>query len=145
MAMVLLKELVRENGCNLELWDIASAGCHAYPGFPATATAQFVMHESGLNLSHHRSQLVTRQLLHAYALVLCMEKDHKSFIQRAYPMAANRIYLLSEMAGHENDINDPVGQPSFEYQKTADLMQAYMVDGFDKICALSTVERLLNN
>lgn len=120
------------------MWKIGSAGCQAFPGLPATSTAQYVMHKRGLDLSHHRSQLVSQELLNRFSLILCMEKDHKAYIQNRYPIFSNRIYQLSEMNGQEKDIADPVGQSPSAYENTANIMLTYMTKGFESITRLSS-------
>jgi len=104
MAMVLFGKLVRDKRFGLEEWIIASAGCQAFSCLPATSTAQFIMQNRGLDLSRHRSQMVTQELFNDYSLILCMEKDQKAFFQNRYPTFSIRVYLLSEMDGQEEDI-----------------------------------------
>lgn len=137
MAMALLGKLVKEMGFEKGKWMIASAGCQAISGLPATSTAQFVMQRLGLDLTHHRSKIVTYELLKDFSLILCMENGHKSYIQNRYPSFYKRVYLLSEMVGQDEDIEDPVGQPPSGYQKTVDLLISYITNGFHEIDHLS--------
>ena len=91
----------------------------------------------GLDLSEHRSQPVTEALLAEFNLILCMQFDHRSTLRRNYPQAAERVFLLSEMSGKEQEIWDPVGYPLGLYQAAADEMLDYLVNGFEKILQLT--------
>ena len=137
MAETLFRELVqKQNPSNFE-WRIASAGCWASTGQPATATAVEAMRLRGLDLSEHRSQPVTEALLAAFDLILCMQYDHKATLRRNYPQAAERVFLLSEMSGEEQEIWDPVGYPLDLYQAAADEIMDYLSSGYEKILRLT--------
>ena len=55
---------------------IGSAGTHAVDGAPATDQTQMVAKEYRADLSGHLSRPVTRELVSAADLVLCMEPAH---------------------------------------------------------------------
>ena len=137
MAMALFSDLVKKNHTKPDDWRIESAGCWAYPGMPATGSANAAMHELGLSLDDHRSQPVTEWLLRDFKLVLCMEWDHKATLSRNYPAFADRIFLLSEMAETDQEVDDPVGLPIRSYQNTVREITRYLNDGYPKICRLT--------
>lgn len=137
MAMALFSALVEKKGQKPEDWHIASAGCWAYAGFPATTNAKKAMQASGLSLEEHLSQPVTESLLEKFNLILCMEIDHKRFLQRNFPASAQRSFLLSEMVNEEIEVNDPVGLPIKTYKSTVNKLLYYLEEGFNKIINLS--------
>ena len=137
MAMSLFSNLLIQKGEDPDEWQVASAGCWAYPGFLATDNARKTMQAMGLSLEDHRSQAVTESLLDGFKLVLCMEYDHKRTLQRNFPANAPKIYLLSEMVERESEVNDPVGLSTRKYQSTAAELQGYLEEGFEKILQLA--------
>ncbi|MBN1536772.1 MAG: hypothetical protein JW908_08580 [Anaerolineales bacterium] len=137
MAMVLFKDLVFKMTGSMKRWHIESAGVWAMGGYPATINAQETMRARRLNLIDHRSQPVTIPLLNQFNLVLGMEQDHKQTLCCAFPEHAQKIHVLSEMAGAEYDIEDPVGLSIESYQITAAKILAYLEKGFIKISRLS--------
>ena len=137
MAMALFSNLLVTKGENPDNWQVASAGCWAYPGFRATDNARKAMQSLGLNLEEHRSQAVTESLLDGFKLILCMEFDHKRSLQRNFPANAKKIYLLSELVERESEVNDPVGLSTRRYQSTAAELRDYLEEGFEKIIQLT--------
>lgn len=137
MAEVLFANLVdqkKEAGVD---WRIASAGCWAISGLPATANAISAMQARGLDLKWHRSQPVTESLLEEFNLILCMEHDHKQTLRKNFPDQAEKVFLLSEMVDGSQEINDPVGLPSDVYQSTVQLILYNLREGFDRILQLT--------
>lgn len=137
MAMALFSDLVKKNHAKPNEWRIESAGCWAYPGMPATGSANAAMHELGLSLDEHRSQPVSERLLKDFKLVLCMEWNHKATLSRNYPDFADRIFLLSEMTETDQEVDDPVGMPVQGYKNTVGVISRYLNEGYQKICQLT--------
>jgi len=136
MAEALFQYLLEENDNDTGKWQVASAGCWAYPGLPATGKALQTVNEMGCSLIHS-SKIVTEKLLRKFNLVLCMESDHKQYIQQHFSFAAKKIFLLSEMVNKNYEIDDPVGKSLEEYQNTAEKINAILQNGFTKIEELS--------
>ncbi|HUV16269.1 MAG TPA: low molecular weight protein arginine phosphatase [Pelolinea sp.] len=132
MAEVLFKDLVSRKDRG-EDWNIESAGCWARPGIPATDAAILVMVNRGLDLSEHASQPVTEALLEQFDLILCMETEHKQFIQRNFPSVRENTFLLSGMVGEKREIWDPVGMSLIDYEETANEILDILEKGFAKI------------
>jgi protein-tyrosine-phosphatase len=138
MAMVLLSDAVKQNGEKPDQWRIESAGCWAMSGLPATQTAILAMRERGLDLEDHRSRPINESLLEQFNLILCMERGHKTNLQRNFPSIKSRVYLLSEMLDNEEEIQDPVGMPPDMYKNTANEIQRILQYGFKRIKQLSS-------
>ena len=118
-------------------WQVASAGTLAARGEPATLGAQLAMSRRELTLINHRSKQVTRKLLAKFKLVLVMESGHKEALQVEFPLYARKIYLLSEMAGKQGDIEDPIGGSLADYAMTANEIDGLIEGGFEKIFQLA--------
>jgi protein-tyrosine phosphatase len=137
MAMALFSDMVKKNHEDPAKWRIESAGVWAISGLPATSNAVAAMRSLGIGLEDHRSQAVTEYLLNKFNLILCMEQEHKSTLQRNYPSYAERIYLLSEMADGQQEVDDPVGGSVQIYQTTIQKISRYLELGYSKIVQLS--------
>jgi protein-tyrosine-phosphatase len=136
MAEVLFRDLVSTLDLDSD-WCVASAGCWARPNNAATQTAVAVIQDRGIDLSEHLSQPVTEALLDSFNLILCMEEDHKRFIQRNFSSAREKTFLLYEMIGKEEEIWDPIGMSQNAYENTANEMLGIMSEGFEKISMLA--------
>jgi protein-tyrosine-phosphatase len=123
---------------NASGWRVESAGTWAAGGQPAAEFSRQVMQARGLDIGEHRSQNITRELVHAFDLILTMEKNHKEALRAEFPEFAQKIYLLSEMAGSSNDVEDPVGRSKDDYQAAADEIDRLVTAGFEAIQRLST-------
>lgn len=87
---------------------VSSAGTWTSDGQPVTPDALILAEEYGLNLSLHKSRLLTRDMISNENLILVMENSHKEAILQEFPFAAKRVFLLSEAAiGNPYDIPDP--------------------------------------
>jgi protein-tyrosine-phosphatase len=136
MAEVLFRDLVSTLDPDTD-WIIASAGCWARQNNTATQTAVAVIQDRGIDLSEHLSQPVTEALLDSFNLILCMEEDHKRFVQRNFSSAREKTFLLYEMIGKEQEIWDPIGMSPFAYENTANEMLRIMIEGFKRISDLA--------
>ena len=114
-------------------WRVESARTWATPGVPATPQGVQVMAQRGLDTSQHRSRSISKGLLDQFQLILTMESGHKEAIQVEFPDLANRVFLLTEMAGHKVSIKDPIGEPFFKYQSTAREIDEWITRGLPKI------------
>lgn len=137
MAMVLFRDFVTRRKVKPNNWWIESAGVRAVSGYPASDFAIRAMKDIGLDLNDHHSQPVTESLLDEFNLILCMEREQKTFLRRNFPDAKEKILLISEIAGGTNDIWDPVGHALATYQETAKEMLVLFERGFNKILELS--------
>jgi protein-tyrosine-phosphatase len=101
-------------------WRIDSAGTWTRNGLPAMPLAQQAGAEMGLDLSGHRSTPIEDAPLTTYDLIIVMEQGHREAIAIEFPEAAERVYLLSELAtGLAYDISDPIGRPLDAYRSAA--------------------------
>lgn len=94
MAEALLKQKV--TGWLKKRLRVISSGTHALEGMPSTLRGQTAAARFGVDLSHHRSQPVTRWLTGHSDLILVMERSHLEAIRRLDPQAAGRTFLLKE-------------------------------------------------
>ena len=136
MAEALFKEMVLNRNPDGD-WRVASAGVGAYDGFPASENAHWVMQTRGLSLKHHRSQSVSNKLLQTYDLILTMERRQRDVLRTMAPQISERIFMLSEMVGSEEDVEDPIGGSLEDYEHTAKTIEAYLEGGYSTILRLA--------
>lgn len=132
LAEALLREALGSRG----MVDVVveSAGTGAWEGIPASEGSYLVGLEHGLDLSAHRSRLLTRELVEGADLILTMGRSH---VARAEALGgAGRTFLLGEFAGREGpaaEVRDPFGGELSQYR-----------EAFRELAALveATAERL---
>lgn len=121
MAAACCRKLLAERlGCPMEEleargYGILSAGAFGFGGAPATSGAIAVMRHRGLDLSHHRAQPLTPELIHAADHIFVMCRSHKDEVLRLVRSAEDRTRLLDE----QEEIDDPIGGADSVYEACA--------------------------
>ena len=116
-----MAELAERLGCRVgELSDygleVVSAGVFAGPGAPATPEAQHAVSKYGVDLSGHRSQKLTEQLITSADMIFCMSQSHLAAVGRSDTEKACRLDA-------DGDIPDPIGGGLAVYRKTANYLR----------------------
>jgi protein-tyrosine-phosphatase len=115
--------------------EVSSAGTHAWVGSPASDGAVLVGMERGLDLTGHRSRLLTRELLDANDLVLVMSTSHLARVRELSPRA--NVHLIGGFStGRENHVvQDPFGGDLQAYRETVDDLEKELAGLLEKIPA----------
>lgn len=106
--------------------EVLSAGMMVAAGLGATEATKEVLAREGIDVSGHRSQKVTIDMLRRSDLILAMEKVHEERILQLAPQIKNRVFLLKEFARIDDanlDIDDPIGRPIDYYEKTLEVIK----------------------
>ena len=115
MAETLAKNLLDKNEAG---YDVYSVGVSAFDGQPASAHAITAMHEFGLDLNGHSSQMISGELINGADYVLAVSGRHLDVVKSACPTA--NAFTISEFAEGVNfDIIDPFGGDINIYRNTA--------------------------
>lgn len=118
IAEGLLKDIASTNNLDLK---IKSAGIYTANGEEASKNAIRALEKLNIDISNHKSQIVTKELIHEADLILTMSKSHKEALLLDYPHIREKVYLLSEYAfGEERDIADPFGMNLHNYEIARD-------------------------
>lgn len=134
MAVGVTKELLKAQGRDDE---VTSAGTWTVESCPPTPLAVEVMTERGIDISSHRSHRLTPQDMEDADPVVVMTRGHKEVLSLEFPNERSKIYLLSELAGENYDIEDPFGTESLElYQKCADQIEKLLREGYPRLIEL---------
>ena len=116
--------------------DVHSAGTSAWDGAPASDGALLVGMERSLDLSQHRAQTLTRDLVARSDLVLAMGPHH---LERVEALGGSgRSYLITDFASRgasARPVNDPIGGELELYRATADELDQEIGRVFDRIMA----------
>lgn len=121
LAEIIAMRALEQRGWNHVRVD--SAGTSAAWGAPASEGSRAAGAEIGLDLSGHRSQPVTRELVQRADIVLAMTSNHVEAVEAMGEDAS--VSLLSEFVdGPEagEPIADPIGGSPEDYAKARDLI-----------------------
>lgn len=116
--------------------EVRSAGTSAWDDAPASDGALLVGMERGLDLSQHRAQTLTRELVRDADLVLAMGPHHLERIEALG--GGGRAFLLTDFASRgasARPVNDPIGGELDVYRSTADELEQEIRRVFDRITA----------
>ena len=137
IAEVLLRQKLNQRPDANE-WKVESAGTWTVDGKPAAAITQHVMRQYyGIDLSGHRTQTVTRELLKTFDLILVMERGQKEALSVEFPDLSSRVYLLSEMVGKTNNVVDPILGTLEDCRQTAQEIDDLLSKGLERIVDLA--------
>jgi protein-tyrosine-phosphatase len=97
------------------------------------------MAEYGLDISHHRSRVVTWEIVIGADLILTMECGHAEAMRFEFRKKKHQVYQLTEVVGPPYDIDDPFGRGQARFRVTAQEIVEILERGFDRIMALVDV------
>ena len=133
MAEAIARVRIDRRGLDLEA---GSAGTSAWDGAPASDGALLVGLERHLDLSGHRSRLLTATLVRPFDLVLCMGASH---VERAKELGAGaRVHLLTAYASNgasTGEISDPFGGDLNLYRAALDEIERAVERVLDRVQA----------
>ncbi|MBR0089760.1 MAG: low molecular weight protein arginine phosphatase [Clostridia bacterium] len=127
MAAALMNKIATEQDLDVR---IESAGLFATEGSMASDNAIKAMIPYGIDLTLHRTQPVTEDLLKQCDLILTMTEAHKMVLE---PMAKDKVFTLMEYAGGQGDIPDPYGGDLDEYAECARVIYGALTNVAERI------------
>lgn len=111
---------------------VKSAGTLGIDGAAAARYAVELVREKGGDISDHRSQGLTEELVRESDLILAMATEHVEYLHSEFPQFRENIFLLKRFARSANgtgdeeetddDIFDPVGLSKDAYRECAQLI-----------------------
>jgi protein-tyrosine-phosphatase len=113
---------------------VSSAGTGAWEGAPASEGAYLVALEHGLDLSGHRAQLLTKELVRDAHVILTMARHHRARVEELG--GEGRTYVLGEFAGRggpEAEISDPFGSDLEVYRDTYEQLDNLIAAAVDRL------------
>jgi protein-tyrosine phosphatase len=124
MAAALLQHALAAEAEPLRSLRVISAGVAARTGELVSENSVYALKKVGIDLSQHRSQPLTQQMLDEALAVLCMTESHRAMIQvQAEPVPRNLFLFREFMPGDgDKEIGDPYGGPLRVYEAARDEM-----------------------
>ena len=111
---------------------VQSCGTSALTGMRAEDGARSVAVDLGLVLDAHRAQPVTRDLITAASLVVCVTDRHRDHVRQFFPHERTKIVSFDELTGL-GDIPDPYGGDDAEYRALRDQLEKGMPKIIERI------------
>jgi len=130
-AVMLERALTQRNVRDVE---VKSAGTGAWDGAPASEGAYLVALENGLDLSEHRAQLLTRDLVEGSDLILTMARHHRARVDELG--GQGHVSVLGEYVGKQGDdaeVSDPFGGDLEIYRDTYTQLEAFIAAAADRL------------
>lgn len=134
LAEAIARKIAIERG--LTDVEAISAGTSAHEGSPASDGSLLVGMERNMDLSLHRAQTLSRDLVREADLILAMGPHHLERIEALG--GGGRAFLLSDYASRgasSRAISDPVGMELDVYRATADELEEEIRRVVDRITA----------
>jgi protein-tyrosine-phosphatase len=124
MAAALLQHALLAQPEPLRSLKVVSAGVAARVGEVVSENSVLALKKVGLDVSQHRSQPLTQEMIDGALAVICMTESHRAMIQvQADPVPRN-LFLFREFVPGDVDkeIGDPYGGPLRVYEAARDEM-----------------------
>lgn len=125
MAQALLNKKLKEK--SRQDIEVLSAGIMMLMGSGATEATRDILLRDGMDVSAHRSQKLTKEMINKSDIILVMEGLQEERILQVVPEAKNKVFLLKEFAkinDNNLDIPDPIGRPAQVYEQTYAVIKA---------------------
>jgi protein-tyrosine-phosphatase len=124
MAEGLLRHALAAQPPPLKSLRVVSAGVAARAGDMVTGNSVLAMKKAGIDISGHRSQPITQELIDGALAVLCMTEAHRATIPFMFERPPKNIFLFREFLppDAEKEIADPYAGPYALYELSRDEM-----------------------
>jgi protein-tyrosine-phosphatase len=131
MAEAFARKIAERRG--IQDLNVSSAGTNAFDNVPATDEALLVGMERGLDLTGHRSRMLTPEIISDADLVFVMTPSH---VEQVKQMGGRgKVHVIDEYASGATNkgISDPYGGDLEAYRATADVLEEELERLFDRL------------
>jgi len=131
MAEAFARKIAERRG--IQDLNVSSAGTNAFNNVPATDEALLVGMERGLDLTSHRSRMLTPEIVSDADLVFVMTPSH---VEQVKQMGGRgKVHVIDEYASGASNkgIADPYGGDLDAYRNTADVLEEELERLFDRL------------
>jgi protein-tyrosine-phosphatase len=124
MAEKLLQHALNAEQSPLNTLKVVSAGVAAGYGDPASENSVAALKKVKVDLSQHKSQPITQDLIEQSFAIFGMTESHLEILYRHYTDLPERVHLFREFIGEDEDpqIPDPYGRNFDAYKECLDSM-----------------------
>jgi protein-tyrosine-phosphatase len=117
IAEQVARRMIEERGLSGQV-EVRSAGISASSGGRAPENTIRVLRQAGIDLTHHTTTPLDKEMVEEADLILAMDQGHVERILNRFPTIKRKVFLLNEFAGlGKKEILDPIGC-SFEAYET---------------------------
>ncbi|MBX3000925.1 MAG: hypothetical protein KF893_20550 [Caldilineaceae bacterium] len=134
MVMALIRQKLQEAGLSEQI-EVRSAGTLGLEGATASRHGVELLAQRGIDLSHHRSRLLTLQEVEKADLILVMEESHRQLISNRSPEYLSKILLFHELVEEKSNLSDPYGGERDEYAATLARIDYVLDAGWQRLLA----------
>ena len=110
--------------------EVSSAGVYGMEGSPASQYGIELLDERGVEFGDHVARALQLSDISAATLIIVMEENHRMSIFHYAPGSLHKVFLLSELAGENDDLHDPYGRNKDAYRDTLAIIDRYLDDGW---------------
>src|SRR3954463_10591076 len=131
MAEAFARKIAERRG--IQDLNVSSAGTNAFDNVPATDEALLVGMERGLDLTSHRSRMLTPEIVSDADLVFVMTPSH---VEQVKQMGGRgKVHVIDEYASGASNrgVSDPYGGDLDAYRNTADVLEEELERLFDRL------------
>ena len=119
-------------------YTVRSAGLAGGYGAPASHHAIEAMNDEGIDISNHKSSMLTGDMLEEADIVLVMTEGHKRAIADWFTGMADKVHLLREYDTVTNDnhypnIPEPIGASLNEYKHCLEIIKKSLIGFMEKL------------
>jgi len=124
MAEALLRATLVKRGQGLERLKVASFGLAAEDGQPPSTNSVKAMQRIGLDVSGHRSRLLTQADVDRSVVIFGMTESHLAALHSRFDVLPDCVLLLRDVLPTDvpRDIPDPFGGGYRDYEECRDSM-----------------------
>lgn len=111
MAAALLQHALSAQPEPLKSLVVESAGVAAHDGEPVSQNSLQALRKVGLDVTGHRSRMLTQKMANEALAIFCMTETHRARILLQMRPAPKHVYLFREFLpnGEDHEIGDPFG------------------------------------
>jgi len=132
MAEFLMRKLLADH--HLTTIEVQSAGIAPAAELEFPEEARLALADEGVIAIRHHAKPLTNDMASSSHLILTMEKRHLDWVQKRFPEAKKKTYLLTDYAGlNKEEIEDPYGQSLATYKKILTQIKQALVCLVEKI------------
>lgn len=128
----LLQQQIAQTGLS-DVVQVASAGVRAVPGDAVDPMIVALLDELCVELAAKYATPVAEQALREADLVLVMEEAQRQALFYRLPSALPKVFLLSELAGHYDEVTDPYGMSEATYRAMLHLVTTLLAEGWPRL------------
>lgn len=121
MAEAIARRIVSEAEAGPIRTVIESAGTTGGGGGGATPEAIEAMRGRGMDISHHISRTLTREMAERADAIFVMTQRHARAVESIAPTTKGRIRTVDPDG---RDVEDPIGRPGSEYERVAGALES---------------------